>query len=749
MFLLIRILLVAALGLFLMTPAQAQEASVPSAEAQQLIDLLENPEARDALIQSLRGAAESATDEAAEVVDPEEDTSIGRQLADFTKSFFETAANSAGAAVSAVMALPATFTALQGGDLDVLWEALQALAVVIVVTVAAYLALRAGARLIYHRMGDRAHDWGFLRTLAVVIATTFIDALVVIAAWGLGYLAALYLYGETGVIGVRQTLYLNAFLIVGLAKVAIRAVLSPTTHELRFVAISDVAARRMSAWFCNIASVIGYGQLLIVPIVNRQASYAAGRGISTLLAFIAIAMAMILVLRSRKDVAGWILGPTPEERPSTLRFIARNWYVPVLLYLAGLAVIVAARPDGLILPLLLNSAQVIGIIVLGILISGGLSRFAARGMHMPANVGSRMPTLEPRINSLLGRVIQVVRFFIVIGVLAFALDAIGLWDISGFMRSELGVRAAGAIISIAFILLTGAILWLALVSWIDYRLNPEFGSAPTSREITLLTLLRNAATIALMVIILMFVLAELGVDIAPLIASAGVLGLAIGFGAQKMVQDIITGIFIQFENAINVGDVVTLGGTTGTVEKLTIRSVTLRDVQAVVHLIPFSSVDMVSNYVRDFSYFVADIGIAYRENVDDGKQAMVDAFEELRAGDAGANITGDFEWFGVQSLGDSAVVLRGRIKTVPGTQWGTGRAYNEICKRIMDERGIEIPFPHQTIYFGENKDGSATHLRLDRPAIDAKAVETAKEPPAKDTSKTQDPHLDMEDDADH
>ncbi|MGK7651150.1 mechanosensitive ion channel domain-containing protein [Roseovarius sp. B08] len=745
MFLLTRILFVAALGLIFLAPASAQEADVPSAEAQQLIDLLENPEAREALIQSLRGAAETTTNE---VVDPEEDTSVGRQLADFTKSFFETAANSIGAAFGAVIALPNTLMALDGGNLDVLWEALQALALVIAVTVAAYLLLRAGARLIYRRMGDKAHDWGFVRTLAVVIATTLIDVLVVLAAWGLGYLAALYFYGETGVIGLRQTLYLNAFLIVGLAKVAIRAVLSPTTHELRFIAISDKAARRMSAWFSNIASVIGYGQLLIVPIVNRQASYAAGRGISTLLAFVAIAMAAILVVRSRKEVTGWILGPTPEERPSALRFIARNWYIPVLLYLAGLAVIVAARPDGLILPLLLNSAQVVGIIVLGILLSGGLSRFASRGMHMPLNVSSRMPTLEPRINSLLGRVIQVVRIFIVIGVLAFALDAIGLWDISGFMRSEFGVRAAGAIVSIAFILLTGAILWLALVSWVDYRLNPEFGTAPTSREITLLTLLRNAATIALMVIILMFVLAELGVDIAPLIASAGVLGLAIGFGAQKMVQDIITGIFIQFENAINVGDVVTLGGTTGTVEKLTIRSVTLRDLHAVVHVIPFSSVDMVSNYVRDYSYFVADVGIAYRENVNEGKEAMVDAFEELCATEAGENITGEFEWFGVQSLGDSAVVLRARIKTVPGTQWGIGRAYNEICKRIMDERGIEIPFPHQTVYFGEDKVGAATHLRLEHQTVDTKPAETSDQLPAKDTKKTPDPHLDMKDDPD-
>ncbi|MEX0340251.1 MAG: mechanosensitive ion channel family protein, partial [Arenibacterium sp.] len=194
----------------------------------------------------------------------------------------------------------------------------------------------------------------------------------------------------------------------------------------------------------------------------------------------------------------------------------------------------------------------------------------------------------------------------------------------------------------------------------------------------------------------------------------GVLGLAIGFGAQKLVQDIITGIFIQFENAINVGDVVTLGSTTGTAEKLTIRSVTLRDVNGTVHLIPFSSVDMVSNYVKDFAYFVCDLGIAYRENVDDGRAAMEAAFAKLMQSENAQFVTGDLEWFGVQSLGDSAVVLRARIKCVPGKQWAIGRAYNELCKRIMDERGIEIPFPHQTVFFGENKDGSAPPLRLQK-----------------------------------
>ncbi|WP_298843673.1 mechanosensitive ion channel domain-containing protein [uncultured Roseobacter sp.] len=685
----------------------AQEAD-PAAEAQQLIDLLEDDSAREALIASLREVA-TATEA---VPEAEEGVSFGRQIARLTSGFVETAAGSFASALAGITSVTSTLGSLDADQLAALADALIALAVVFIATTISYIVLRYFAKRVSRSMGARAHDWDFLRTLAVAIATTLMDAFVVILAWGFGYLAALYLHGDPGSMGVRQSLYLNAFLLVGLAKVLFRAVLSPSTDELRFVAISDAASKHMSFWLGSIATVIGYGQLLVVPIVNRQASFSAGRGISTLLAFVAIIMALTLVLRSRRDVAVWFLGENPDEKPSVIRFAARNWYVPVVLYLLGLAIIVAARPDGLIWPVLLTTGQVIAVITLGLLASGGLSRFGSRGLRVPEVVSSRMPSLEGRVNALFVRILGIVRAIISIFVVGFALDFAGAIDFSGLLQSDFGKWVVGKSVSVGLILLFGFLAWLTLVSWVDYRLNPEYGSMPTSREKTLLTLLRNAATIVLMVIISMFALAEMGIDIAPLIASAGVLGLAIGFGAQKLVQDIITGVFIQFENAINVGDVVTLGSTTGTAEKLTIRSITLRDVNGTVHLIPFSSVDMVSNYVKDFSYYVCDLGIAYRENIDDGREAMLEAFEQLREGENGEFIEGDLEWFGVQALGDSAVVLRARIRCVPGKQWGVGRAYNELCKKVLDARGIEIPYPHQTIYFGEHKDGSAPALHL-------------------------------------
>ena len=246
-------------------------------------------------------------------------------------------------------------------------------------------------------------------------------------------------------------------------------------------------------------------------------------------------------------------------------------------------------------------------------------------------------------------------------------------------------------------------IWLGVSSFIEYRLNPENGRPASARERTLLALLRNALMVLLVVIGTMLTLAQLGMNIAPLLAGAGVIGLAVAFGGQKLVADVINGVFIQIENAMNEGDVVTVGSTTGVVERLTIRSVGLRDLSGTYHLIPFGSVDQVSNFMRGFGYHVANIGVAYREDTTRVKALMQDAFDRLVASEHGADVVGPFEMHGVVELADSAVVVRGRIKTAPGTQWGVGRAYTEIVKQVFDEAGVEIPFPHLTLYMGSGE----------------------------------------------
>ncbi|MBV0910929.1 mechanosensitive ion channel domain-containing protein [Anianabacter salinae] len=701
--------------------AGAAEAQLPP-EAQALLDVLRNPEARDALIARLEAVAapQTAGEAAAETVDEvlpgttTENASFGRRVAVLTQDIATTVTGELQQSWSRLQRSGSIFTSLSGRELDVLFEALTQLAAIIVATVVVFTALRMLARPIYGRMGARADGAPLLRTVLLYAGSAVMDVLIVVIAWLAGYAIATLVLGDFGQVGIRQALYLNAFLLVEMAKVGVRLLFSPATEKLRILPLADGAARYLSGRINIILSVLGYGQLLVIPILNQNVSFAAGRSVSAILALAVLIYLVGLVLHKRQAVTEWLLGDE-EAKPkrNSLKTLARSWHLFALAYLLVMFFIVMTQPGPQVFTAIFNSFKVAGVIVLGIIVSNAMTKAIKSGFSLPSGLHQRLPLLEVRLNQFVRRALTALRVVIVIAVALIAADLLGFLDVGGWFETDLGLRASGMVVSVTLILLGAFAVWLALSSWVDYRLNPDFGSAPSSREKTLLTLLRNAATIALVIVTLMFVLAEIGLNIGPLLASAGVLGLAIGFGAQKMVQDIITGVFIQFENAMNVGDVVTVGGTTGTVEKLTIRSVSLRDLQGSYHIIPFSSVDMVTNYMRDFAYCVADMGVAYREDVGEVKQAMFDAFEELRGDEAvGPNIIAEMEWFGLNSFGDSAIVLRSRIKTKPGAQWGVGRAYNAICKRIFDERGIEIPFPYQTITFAESKSGATQAIKI-------------------------------------
>tara|TARA_R110002124_G_scaffold233235_5_gene398331 strand:+ start:21735 stop:24182 length:2448 start_codon:yes stop_codon:yes gene_type:complete len=747
-----------------------------------LLDVIEDAAARNRLIEQLRdkGAEDAVTpDGIVETLadgtggaEPAETLSFGRRIAIVTQQMAEGLAENVTGAWSRIGDAPNILDGLRGDEIAVLWGAMRGLALVIAATVVVFVALRWIGKSIYARMGSSAHGSGMARTVLIYIFSAFIDALNVVLAWAAGYALATLVLGDFGQIAIRQTLYLNAFLMVEMLKVAIRLTLSPAATNLRPVPLSDRAAKYLTSRLSLLVAIGGYGQMLVVPIINSNVSYAAGRAVSTLVALAVLGFAVWLVLRNRRAVTNWMLRPptpitmpqderaaidltladpmvavaaegltsgssaagladalneadSPARRHGTLHFFASHWHWPALAYLFVMFLIVLVRPGDAVFRSFVASGQVALIGLLGVFISGLISRAVAHGVTLPETVSERMPLLENRLNRFVPRALSVLRLVILAVVVFVALNVLGMIDLRGWMASQFGIRMTSTIFSVAAVLAVAFILWLALTSWVDYRLNPEYGQVATARERTLLSLLRNAATIALIVITIMFVLSEVGLDIAPLLASAGVLGLAIGFGAQKMVQDIITGIFIQFENAMNVGDIVTLSGTTGTVERLTIRSVSLRDLAGAFHIIPFSSVDMVTNYVRDFGYFICDMGVAYRENVEEVKQAMFDAFEELRENpDQRASIMGDLEWFGLNSFGDSAVVLRARIKCQPGSQWGVGRAYNAVLKRVFDERDIEIPFPYQTIVLGEAKDGSTQTLHIASDDLDRSASES-------------------------
>jgi small conductance mechanosensitive channel len=236
------------------------------------------------------------------------------------------------------------------------------------------------------------------------------------------------------------------------------------------------------------------------------------------------------------------------------------------------------------------------------------------------------------------------------------------------------------------------------------------GTLPTQAQVkradTLTHVIHDVTRVVILAVGSMMILSEVGVDLKPILAAAGLGGLAIGFGAQSLVKDVISGFFIILENSVRVGDVVEIAGVGGLVEEVKLRTITLRDLSGNVHVIPNGVIDKVKNMTKLYSFYLFDVGVAYREDVDEVMGVLQEIAEEVRRDPQFADdILEPLEMLGVDQFADSAVIIKCRIKTQPIKQWRVGREMNRRIKKTFDAKGIEIPFPHQTIYWGQPKKG--------------------------------------------
>ena len=211
------------------------------------------------------------------------------------------------------------------------------------------------------------------------------------------------------------------------------------------------------------------------------------------------------------------------------------------------------------------------------------------------------------------------------------------------------------------------------------------------------------------------ILNELGISIAPVLAAAGIVGVAIGFGAQSLVKDYFTGFVLLLENQVRQGDVVEVGSKSGFAEEVTLRYIKMRDYGGNVHYVPNGTITTETNMSREFAFAVIDIGVAYRENIEEVMKVMESVGKTLRKDEAfKLKILDDLEMAGVDQLADSAVMIRCRFKVIPLAQWSIKREYFKRLKVAFDKKGIEIPFPHVTVYPGVNQNGSAPALNINR-----------------------------------
>ncbi len=248
-----------------------------------------------------------------------------------------------------------------------------------------------------------------------------------------------------------------------------------------------------------------------------------------------------------------------------------------------------------------------------------------------------------------------------------------------------------------------------IATLVKQKEDPEF----RKRTETLGSIVRYVLNIAILIVAAMIVLGELGIDIGPLLAAAGIVGLAVGFGAQSLVRDIISGFFILMEDQIRVGDVVQVAGQGGLVEKINLKTTILRDLAGNVHYVPNGKIDVVTNMTKDYSRYVFDIGVAYREDIDEVIELIKSVDEELRGDPVFRDdILEPIEILGLDQFGESALTIKARTKTLPIKQWGVAREFNRRLKKKFDQNNIEIPFPHLTLYMGQDKKGQAPPLHV-------------------------------------
>jgi moderate conductance mechanosensitive channel len=230
----------------------------------------------------------------------------------------------------------------------------------------------------------------------------------------------------------------------------------------------------------------------------------------------------------------------------------------------------------------------------------------------------------------------------------------------------------------------------------------ELVAGATRKRVTTLTgLLSTLAIVVVWAIVAVICLDQIGFDVTPILAGAGIIGLAVGFGAQNLVRDVISGFFLVLENQVRVGDVAVVNGTGGLVEAITFRTIVLRDLAGVVHVVPNGAITTLANMTKGWSGYVIDVGVAYKEDTDRVADVMTEVAEDLRK-DArfGPMILEPIEVFGVDDFKESEVTIKARLKTVPIQQWAVGREYRRRLKKAFDARGIEIPFPHRSLYVG-------------------------------------------------
>ncbi|HVM80532.1 MAG TPA: mechanosensitive ion channel domain-containing protein [Stellaceae bacterium] len=692
-------------------PAPAKPETVSIAELQRLVDTLESDKDRARLVEDLKAliAAERAKQQAA--------PPSPRGFLEMLSAELRQVGDEVLATLAAVADAPRIADWFEGQMSDPVararWvEVATHLGIVFGLAALANLAvgmlLRRPRAALARNLGAR--PWS---RLGLALLRALLDLLPILAFAAAGYLVLPLLQPRLGTSQVAEIMIDASVLARALVTLA-RGLLLDAGAPAGLLGLEEESRTYLYVWARRFVAWSVYGYAVLDGALWLGIPEGIDATLARLVALVLAALTVVFVLQNRHVVGAWLRG-AGEVPPKARGFgawrllrqrLADTWHVLAIVYVVGIYAVYALRiPGGIAFALRASGLSVVLIVGAGLLVRL-VGHAAERGFALSPDQKARFPTLEARAN----RYLPVFSAAVSAAVYFFAgLALLQAWGADGFgwMQSGWGQRVTGAAVSIGVVGLVAIAVWEVFGSAIEHYLaavDVEGRPLPrTARTRTLLPLLRTAMLVVLALTVGLTVLSELGVNIAPLLAGAGIVGIAIGFGSQALVKDIITGLFILVEDTLAIGDVVDVGGDhAGVVEAISIRAIKLRDMAGTVHTVPFGAVTSVKNLTRDYSYYVADIAISWDEDTDEVIDLLKEVARALKEDPAfGYFMLEPLEVVGVDRFADASVIIKVRLKTVPLQQWSVGREFNRRVKKAFDAEGIETSSPQRVVYSQE------------------------------------------------
>jgi small conductance mechanosensitive channel len=536
--------------------------------------------------------------------------------------------------------------------------------------------------------------------IPLLLAYTILDAIAVASFGGAAYLVMAFVAPDALTRNVTLA-FVTANVVQRAVYLAGRAVLAPQARGLRLLAISDTDAAYLYVWVQRFANIVVYGGFLVHAAAVLRTPAGAVATLRLLLGLIVALLAIVLILQNRTTVAGALAGKTQPDgtrRAGIRRRFADVWHVAAIAYVVAVFLAWGLDIKGGFKIIWRATALTGVIVVAAFVVNRALERLLRCAFDIGDEAKQRLPGFEARANRYLAIVHAVLRAIVIVVAACAVLETWGI-DSFGWIGSPVGRRVMSAIATIGLLAVIAVIVWELSSTAIERRLQAaEREPGGSARARTLLPLLRHILLMTLAAIVGLVALSQLGIDIGPLLAGAGIIGLAVGFGAQTLVKDIITGMFILLENQIAVGDSVRVGTHAGLVEGITIRTLRIRDGAGTVHIVPFSEVTAVENMNRGFARYMIDVALSYDEDVDRVASVLRDIGMEMQKDPKYRDdILQPLDYLGVERFEANAVIVRAQITTRPNRQGDVGREFNRRMKLRFDELGVQNFSPQRTL----------------------------------------------------